>query len=593
VAGGAGAGGESGRVRVLVVTATVVFAATSVLAATARSTPRTTYASASSAATIADLAAGLTALGVGCLAVVVRGRTSLAVLMVLIGAAWFAPDWVGWASAPPVVRSIAMVAVPFIVALIAHLAIAYPSGRVTVPWMRALLAVAYATTAIASIGRALFRDPFRDLYCWSNCTDNVFLVEPDRVLTRVADGLGWRSAVSLGLVAAGAAVWRLLSATPVARRATWFVLVPAATALLAIAATALVLANDRAGEPTDDHHAALFTARALAVAALGLGFGWGLLRANRAGRAVARLAEALGSTPAPGTLGQTLARSFGDDGLTVAYRLSESDRYVDAAGRPIDPHPRRDQATTTIVRHGQPLAVVVHDLALGTEHDLAREIGAAARLAVDNERLRAENLVQVEDLRASRARLVATADTARRRLERDLHDGAQQRLLAVLYELRLASSAAARAADVALQPRIDESSRLAEQTLSELRDLAHGIYPAILTEAGLAPALRTLADRAPIPVELADVVDDRSDADVEATAYLVVADTIDHASKASATAAIVRVERSARDLVVDVKHDGNPLCGDAVVNLADRVGALGGRLTVDDAGVRAELPCVS
>jgi signal transduction histidine kinase len=241
------------------------------------------------------------------------------------------------------------------------------------------------------------------------------------------------------------------------------------------------------------------------------------------------------------------------------------------------------------------LAVVIHDRALVDEHDLAREIGAAARLAVDNERLRAENLAQLNELQESLTRVVATADATRRGLERDLHDGAQQRLLAVLYELRLAGSAArADCGDASLLARLGESSRLAEQTLAELRDLAHGIYPAILTEAGLGPALRTLADRAPIAVEIADVADDRYPSGVEAAAYLVVAGTIDDLSRTSATAARVRVaDRDEAFVVVEVGHDGDTLSGDVAVHLADRVGALGGRLTLDNSLVRAELPCGS
>ena len=124
------------------------------------------------------------------------------------------------------------------------------------------------------------------------------------------------------------------------------------------------------------------------------------------------------------------------------------------------------------------------------------EIGAAARLAVDNERLRAEVLARVADLRASRARIVATADGTRQRLERDLHDGAQQQLLAASFELRQACSSAAASGDAELAARLTDASEQAQQALTELRDLAHGIYPAILTEAGLEPAVRSLAERA-------------------------------------------------------------------------------------------------
>ncbi|MGH9138274.1 MAG: sensor histidine kinase [Acidimicrobiales bacterium] len=543
---------------------------------------------------MADLAAGLGSLSAGCLVLALGGRVRLAALTVLIGVAWFAADWVGWEGGPAAVRSAAMVAAPFLLPLVVHLGLAYPSGRLGGRASVAVVLLAYGTTSIAAAGRAMFRDPFRDLHCWSNCTDNVFLIRPDRDLTRFFDGLDVRVAVSVGVTGAVFSAWRVVTSTPVARRTTWPVLAPASATSLATAAYGLTLLVDPAEDPADAKYVTIFVVRACGVAALAAGCAWTAVRARLIGRAVTRLAVDLGAAPATGTLATTLARSLGDSGLEVAYRMSGTERYVDAAGRPADPRPGRGQATTAIVRGGQPLAVVVHDRALFAEHDLERQIGAAARLAVDNERLRAENLAQLEDLRTSRTSLVATADATRRRLERDLHDGAQQRLLAVLYELRLASSAAAAdGGDPALLARLDESSRLAERTLAELRDVAYGIYPAILTEAGLGPALRTLADRAPIAVEIGDVIDSRFPTDVEAAAYLVVADTTDRAWRASATVATVRVESTGTALVVDVKHDGTGMSDDAAVHLADRVGALGGRLSVDRTSVRAELPCAS
>ena len=169
---------------------------------------------------------------------------------------------------------------------------------------------------------------------------------------------------------------------------------------------------------------------------------------------VARLAEALGAAPPPGSLGPALARSLGDDGLEVAYWLPSSQRYVDASGRTVDPAPGHGQASTAIVRNGQPVALVIHDGALTPE----REIGAAARLAVDNERLRAEILAQLDDVRASRSRIVETADLVRRRLERNVHDVAQQRLLAASFELRLAQTEAITSGDAGLADRLSTAS---------------------------------------------------------------------------------------------------------------------------------------
>ncbi len=197
-----------------------------------------------------------------------------------------------------------------------------------------------------------------------------------------------------------------------------------------------------------------------------------------------------------------------------------SQAYVDAEGRPVHEPAAGARATTPIVRNGEPVAVVIHDRALPGAQELEREIGAAARLAVDNERLRAETLAQLEDLRSSRARIVEAGDSARRRIERDLHDGAQQRLLTLSYELRLARAAAEAAGDIRLAAELAASSEEVQAALEELRELAHGIYPVILTEAGLGPALETLADGAPLPVEVGKLPGERFPAAVERAAYV-------------------------------------------------------------------------
>ena len=147
------------------------------------------------------------------------------------------------------------------------------------------------------------------------------------------------------------------------------------------------------------------------------------------------------------------------------------------------------------------MALVAHDTTLSGAEALEREIGAAARLAVDNERLRAGALSQLEDLRASRARIVDAGDAARRRLERDLHDGAQQRLLTLSFELRLARAAAEAAGDEELAGLLASSGAEVQAALDELRELAHGIYPAILTEAGLGPGAADAGRRRAVPVE--------------------------------------------------------------------------------------------
>jgi signal transduction histidine kinase len=244
----------------------------------------------------------------------------------------------------------------------------------------------------------------------------------------------------------------------------------------------------------------------------------------------------------------------------------------------------------SIVREGEPLALVAFNPALLDGSDLEREIGSAARLAIENERLQAEVFAQLEDLRSSRARIVERADAERRRLERDLHDGAQQRLLALSYELRLARAAAQEDGDPELTKLLASAADEAQTALVELRELAHGIYPAILAEAGLAPALATLADEAPLPVELGELPADRYAPAVETAGYLAIADAVDDAARRYATFIFVEVARAADRLVVTA-HDDGAARASALTHLADRIGALGGSLEIGPTTLRAEIPC--
>jgi signal transduction histidine kinase len=213
--------------------------------------------------------------------------------------------------------------------------------------------------------------------------------------------------------------------------------------------------------------------------------------------------------------------------------------------------------------------VVVHGASRLDAAALGREIGAAARLSVDNERLEAEVRAQLADLRASRAEIVETGDAARRALERDLHDGAQQRLLALLYELRLAG--------------LPEAAEEAQAALEDLRELAHGIYPAILAEAGLRAALENVADVARVPVELGEIEPERLPGAVETAAYLIAVAGIETAPDY----AVVEARRRDGELLVSVAGAGPG----APQHLRDRVGALGGSLRTSDGRLEATIPC--
>jgi signal transduction histidine kinase len=577
----------AGRARLALVAACVAFGVVTALAITPRGTPPTTYGAASAAAAIIGLAAGFALLAIGAATSVVRPRGCISVVTASLGLAWVANDWVGWEGGPAIGRSIAMGAVPFLVPLVAHLTLAYPSGRVDRVWWLPLGAI-YTAAVVTSVGHALFRDPFLDLGCWSNCSDNSFLVRADADVVRFLDDLWLTAVIGAAIITLAAAVTRLTRATSVARRSMTFVLTSASVVAAGNAVHAW-LVDGRTEDPTAASFRAVFFLRAGALLAVAVGVGLGLWRGERTKRSVMRLVHDLGATPTAGSLGPVLSRTLGDRDLTVAYWLPSSQRYVDASGHQVEPRAGPGQTSTSIVRNGEPVAVVIHDAALSPQD----EIGPAARLAVDNERLHAEVLARLADLRASRARIVATADRARRQLERDLHDGAQQRLLAASFELRQACTTATARGDAALAAELNRATEQTQQALTELRDLAHGIYPAILTEAGLEPAVRSLADRAPLPVEVLDVVGDRYPPAVESTAYAVVAQSLDDAVSHSAASLTFSVVQDDDRLLVLVKTERTSPSTQLVVDLADRVGALGGTVEVSGGKLTAEIPCGS
>jgi signal transduction histidine kinase len=549
----------------------------------------TTYAAALPPARVADLAAGIGLIVAGGLALPLPHARRLGLIATLAGLAWLGPDLEGWEHGPALLRSLGAAAAPFALPLALHLALALPGGRLRSPATRVATAAAYAIAAVVSVGGALFRDPLLDLYCWRNCRDNAFLLHADPgIASALRDVWLWSAlAIALGLVALAAR--RLLAASGPGRRVLLPVLAPVALVGASEAAYAVARLRIPLEDPQRAVFAAIFLPRSVAFAALALGLAWIVLRAVRTRARVARLATELGEAPPPGELREALRAAVGDPGIDVVYPRAGAQQLVDASGRPTE-LPARGRAAARITRGGRTLALVLHDPALVDESELERALGSAARLAVENEALRAEALAQLHELRASRARVVAVGDAARRRLERDLHDGAQQRLLALSYDLRVARAGAAADDDAELVALLDAAGNETATALDELRELAHGIHPAILTEAGLAPALATLADDAPLPVELEDVELARLPPAVETTTYMTMAEAIDDAARRGATFLAAGVRRDGGQLVLTVEDDGAPRSS-RLLHLADRVGALGGSLAVGATTLRAEIPC--
>jgi signal transduction histidine kinase len=360
----------------------------------------------------------------------------------------------------------------------------------------------------------------------------------------------------------------------------------------------LRIADSESGQQLGTVPDALFD---LVLAGVAVGFLVGLLRSRLARSAVAELVVELGDTTAPGDLRDALARALRDPTLALAYWLPDGDRYVDVDGRPFElPRGVESRAVSVAERDGRRIAALVHDPALGDEPELVQSVCAAAALALENERLQAELKAHLGELRASRARIVEAADEERRRIERNLHDGTQQRLVSISMALGLAE-AKARSDPAAVGDVVSEARAGLSAALAELRELSHGIHPAVLTERGLAAALEELAARATTPVDLSVDGRDGLPEQVEAAAYYVVSETLANIAKhAHATRARVAVREDNANVVLEVADDGiggaDAGRGSGLRGLTDRVEALGGRLRLSSPPgqgtiVRAEIPC--
>jgi signal transduction histidine kinase len=330
-----------------------------------------------------------------------------------------------------------------------------------------------------------------------------------------------------------------------------------------------------------------------------LALGWGQVRLRWGQVAVSSLAIEL-SRGDRRPLVDSLRRALGDPSLALALWSRPARAYVTPDGLPMRVAEDPGHDVTHLNAEDGPLAAIIHDPALSQERRLIDGVAAVAQLAIENERLHAEVKAQLEEVRASRQRIVRAADEERRRVERNIHDGAQQRLVSLSMALRLAQAQAADASPEVAATLADAEAEL-KHAIGELRELARGIHPAILTEAGLGAALESLAERAPLPVAVDTRLNGRLPPVVEATAYFLVAEALTNVVKhAGATAATVRATVSDGTLRVRIKDNGRGGVdldrGSGVRGLIDRVAALGGVLRISDdphggTALEADIPC--
>jgi signal transduction histidine kinase len=425
---------------------------------------------------------------------------------------------------------------------------------------------------------------------------NLFLVTADESAANAVDWVQRGLLVAADLALVFVLVRRWLRASPPMRRALAPVLVGAAAITVG---TFTLLWDKLAGARTE----LIGWITAITFVALPVALLANLLRVRLARTAVGGLLVDLRRNGDAAHLRAALRRALGDPSLTIAFWLPEYGMYADVEGNElILPEENRSVAITLLERaDGSRVAALMHDPSLAQEGDRLREVAAAASMALENARLQAELRANLEELRGSRGRVIEAADFERRRLERDLHYGAQRRLVTLsmslgMLEHRLDGDPEARAL-------VTEARREAAGSLQELRDIAHGIHPAVLTSHGLAVALESLVATAPVPVGVAVELEERLPSTAEVAAYYLICEALTNTAKhAHASSASVAVRREPDRVVVEIDDDGvggaDTAGGSGLRGLADRVEALEGSLRVvslagEGTHLRAEIPCAS
>ena len=485
-------------------------------------------------------------------------------------------------------------------ALVAHSALAYPTGRVTDRAERWLVRAGYACVLAFPFAVLLFYGatapppqfrfpPEKSILLVHTSAEAV----EDIYKAYVIVFFGALASLFIALI-----VRRLVRATPRSRKMLAPLLLAAVAVALRAVFEVVFIFIDR---PFASDY--LFWWQICAFIALPIALMLGLVRTRLARATVSDLVVQLERTP-PHGLQAALAKGLDDPTLEVAFWLPERRAFVDDLGRPIVlPDEGGPRAVTRLEHDGEPIAALIHDSSLREEPKLVEAVAAAARLALENARLGAEVQAQLTTVKESRARIVAAADEERRRIERDIHDGAQQRLVALALELRSAQRKLGEDTDPELEQLLDTAVEELQVALDELRELARGVHPAILTEEGLGPALESLVSRSPIPATLEAMPAERYSPEVEAAAYFVACEALTNVAKHSgASKATIAATRTNGKLTVEVTDDGVGGAafpdGHGLRGLMDRVEALGGRLWVDGPngnGTRlvAEIPCAS
>jgi signal transduction histidine kinase len=488
-------------------------------------------------------------------------------------------------STDPVVFVVGLLFITLQWALLYHMLLAFPRGSLPSRFEVGLVVAMYVNSLAVHPVSVLFQDTARDGF-----PSNPLLIQghPDAFDTLIR----FRSWLALGLIAILLVILvrRWVGTTAWQRRA---VLVSGGSVmgLLGIWYAALLAHLD------PDLVGALEDARYVVLATVPFAFLAGLLGGRVAGASAMSVVVSRLGDPGLGRTG--IADALAGTSLELAHWLPDRREYVNALGERLELPEGSDWVVTPLEPGDEPESVLIYDATREDERELVRAVAAAMSLSLENERLARDLRAKVDEVTSSRARIVESGAAARRRLERDLHDGAQQRLVSLALSLRLLSSRLE--GDPEAARALEGARKELDQALAELRELARGLHPSILSDRGLDAALEALASRAPLPVELETSSGQRLPERVESVAYFVVAEALTNVAKYSqASHASITLTRTNGSVLVEVADDGvggaDPANGTGLRGLLDRVAALDGSLECDSrpgtgTTVRARIPC--
>ena len=466
---------------------------------------------------------------------------------------------------------------------------AFPDGRLG-GWLERLLLAGWVLWFLPFFPSLLFSPVVSGggpiAGCNAACPKNAFMIA-DR--PTIADGFGSDFsyvAIAVGVATLAGLFYRLATATRPRRRALIPVYVPAVMLTVPVVIFHGVVTHHLNLDPSTISDVGWFLSVGRAL--LPYGFVLSIVVSTFfAATALKTIVSRLVDSPSASELRTTLADALDDPSLELGFRLDQADGFVDSSGEPLASTPPAGQSSSPVTRNGETVAVIMHDATLDTDPDLVAGAGQALLLAIENGRLTVELQSTNAELRATRARIVATGDAERRRIERDLHDGAQQHLVA----LSIRVGQAREFADPVAAQRLDDVGKELDEILEELRDLAHGLYPSVLREFGLREALASVVRRSASPSRLEAPTIGRYSEEVEIAVYFCCVESLQNAAKhaGSGMSTVIRLwEREGR-LEFEVVDDGAGFgidgrgSGSGYTNMTDRMAGVGGTLSVDSA----------